>query len=168
MPYIKTETVKKIREQIKKEFPYYTFSISRKHYSCVEVAILSGPIEIKLDPEENGYRQVNEYYIEKHYEDQPEVKSLLLKIRDIMNQSNGVLVEDSDYGTVPDYYTHIHIGKWNQGYIQKNVEQMSMNNFIDSYKAAFEKNRQTIINKINFDGFCYVEVGKMDLIKLTY
>lgn len=117
MPYISTERVAEIRAQIKKEFPEYKFSITKDH-STVRVKILSGPIEFLVDENEmqRGYGQVNHYYIHEHYKNFPEALEVLKRIDDIMNVGNGVLVEDGDYGTVPNFYTDISIGDYEKRY----------------------------------------------------
>lgn len=113
MPYISTELVKKIREEIKKEFPELKCSIIREHYSSIYVKILS--TKNKAFQEFDGqYKQVNHFYIADHYKGNIDLVKILLKINDIMNQKNGVEVVDSDYGAIPDYYTNIHIGQWDK------------------------------------------------------
>ena len=115
MPYITTERVKEIRNEIKKAFPKFKFSITRQHHSSVSVAILSAPVElITTEGNNRRYEQVNEFHIKEHYEDTPKVRDILLKIYEIMDRGNGVFVEDSDYGTVPDFYTHLSIGRWDK------------------------------------------------------
>ena len=117
MPYISTELVKKIRGEIKKEFPGFKFSIRREHYSSLSVDLLScsDPAFLPL----NGAfgASVNHFYIREHYEDNPGVRDVLLKINDIMNQKNGVECLDSDYGTIPSYYININIGQWDRPFL---------------------------------------------------
>ena len=45
MPYITSEQVKEIRQAIKVKFPGFKFSIVKRHYSGVNVAVLKGPID---------------------------------------------------------------------------------------------------------------------------
>lgn len=113
MPYITTERVKEIRNQIKKEFPKFKFSIRRQHHSSVCVSIMSAPFDLIPDNEKK-YEQVNEFYIKDHYKETPETAKILSRIYEIANFGNGVFVEDSDYGTVPDFYVNISIGQWDK------------------------------------------------------
>lgn len=119
MPYIEKDLVRKIREEIKKEFPTFKFSVTRHNYSSVTVSLLSCG-----DPNFAGfngkYIQVNHYYINEHYKDNPVVAGVLSKINNIINQKNGVLCIDADYGTVPNYYVNINIGQWGRPFILTN------------------------------------------------
>jgi len=110
MPYISTERVKEIREQLKKAFPGWKFSVTRQHHIEVSVAIMSAPLDFGKE-----YQQVNQYYINEHY--QGEIRDSLLEINDIMEASNGTLVVDADYGSVPNYYTSLSIGQWDKPFI---------------------------------------------------
>ena len=57
------------------------------------------------------HESVNHYYINDHYEGQ--VKNVLNRINDIAHE--GVRYhETGDYGTQPDFYVSIHIGKWDR------------------------------------------------------
>lgn len=115
MPYIDKETAQKIRKEIKENFPNWKFSIRTLHNSCIDVSILESPLSYS-----ENYTQINEFYIKEHMKDAPEWINPLQKILDIMNQKNGTLVIDGDYGRVPLYYTHINIGKWDKSYKQIN------------------------------------------------
>jgi len=117
MPYITSQEVAQKRAEIKKRFPQYKFSIVRQHYSTLSVTILSGPMELLQDGE--TYQQVNHFYIESNYSDRPEVRDLLLEILSIMKRGIGPSYFDSDYGFIPDYYTHISIGQWDKPYVVK-------------------------------------------------
>lgn len=122
MPYITTEEVKEIRQKLKKEFPNFKFSIRKSESSSgVDVTILTAPIQMLINEDDiqRGYRQVNHFWINETYEEYPEVREILNKIKGIMNKKNGVLVEDSDYGTVPYYYTNIYIGDYNKPFVVK-------------------------------------------------
>lgn len=117
MPYMSKDRVKEIRQQIKKEFPEYKFSIRTRHHMAVEVSILSGPIEmIHDDPYNKRHEQVNHFYIKEHYEKYPEVRDVLLRLYKIMNEGNYTEVMDGDYGAVPSFYCHLSIGQWDRPY----------------------------------------------------
>lgn len=113
MPYITTEKVKEIRNELKKEFPQFKFSVRREHYSSVRVAIVSGPLDL------GSYTSVNHYYVKDHYKNQPEICNFLLKIVDIIGREQRELVYDGDYGSVPTYYYSISIGNWDREYVLK-------------------------------------------------
>lgn len=112
MPYISSEDVKEIRNDIKKTFPEYKFSITRNGCSTVSICILSGPIDFGTD-----YEQVNHYHISNHYEGK--VKSFLQLLADFVLKNNYVVVEDGDYGSIPKYYLDLSIGKWDKKYVIK-------------------------------------------------
>jgi hypothetical protein len=120
MPFISTADVKIKRNLIKKAFPKYKFSITCRDYSSINVIIKSGPLDLMEGTDRtSGYEQVNHFWIEKHYEDRPKTQKFLMDLYAIMNKNNGVEVEDGDYGTVPDFYTHISIGEWDCNYTIK-------------------------------------------------
>ncbi len=113
MPYISTDEVKVIRNEIKKEFPGFKFSIKKHHWCGVNVRILKGSLNFK--PGEH----VNEYYIEEHWKDKPAQKEMLLKLRDIITKKHIDCVhEDSDYGSIPNFYYGIFIGDYQKPYLQ--------------------------------------------------
>lgn len=113
MPYITTERVKEIRQELKKVFPNFKFSVTREHHSTVNVSVLSAPFNL-LPDEEVKYESVNQYYISEHYKEIPQKKEVLEKIFSIMDAGNKIMFEDGDYGSIPQFYTHLSIGKWNQ------------------------------------------------------
>ncbi len=111
MPYITTAEVKEKRNRIKKEFPEFRFSILCRHYLCIDISILSGPLDMKTE-----HAQINTFYIDEHYKQEPAIRKVLGRINNIADENNGVEVEDSDYGTVPNFYVHISIGQWDKPY----------------------------------------------------
>jgi hypothetical protein len=114
MPYISAEDVKAKRKEIRAAFPAYKFSVTRGNHSSINVSILSGPLA--LTERADGHEQVNHFYIDEHFEDHPEVAALLTAVRDIAMRGQSELVYDSDYGSVPTFYIHLAIGKWNLPY----------------------------------------------------
>ena len=111
MPYIEVSKVAEIRNQLKKALPAFKLSVTREHYSCVNVAIQSGPVEFP-----KPYEQINQYYIEEHWKDQPGARAVLLKIKDITMKDERTMFIDGDYGAIPNYYVHISVGKWDKPY----------------------------------------------------
>lgn len=122
MPYISKEEVKSKRVKIRKEFPDYKISVTCVNYSKISVKILSGPIDL-ISPEycwsNDGYETVNYFYIEDHYKNFPEKCKMLKRIYEIINENNGELVYDGDYGSVPNFYVDIQIGNWDKPYVVK-------------------------------------------------
>jgi len=112
MPHISSEDVKTRRNLIRKEFPRFKFSITRGHYSSINVDILEAPFNMLTNKDGRTYEQVNHYYIGEHYKDFPQVKEVLEKIYSIMSSGNHIIAEDGDYGSIPAFYTNISIGTW--------------------------------------------------------
>lgn len=103
MAYISTEQVKVIRENLKKEFPQFKFSVKREHYSKVCVSILSGNVDFGTT-----YKK---FKFEKD--------GVLGKINSIVNTGN---FDESD--SMTDYfhvgfYTDMSIGQYDKPYIIK-------------------------------------------------
>lgn len=115
MPYISPETVKTRRNLLKKALPEFKFSVKTVHYSTISVTILSGPFDLLPNSVEK-YDQVNKFYIDEHYAHLPETKDILNKVLDIANNGNYIEDVDSDYGSIPSFYTRISIGKWDKPY----------------------------------------------------
>jgi hypothetical protein len=114
MPYITTEKVKEYRNKLKREFPQFKFSVRREHYSSVRVNILSGPIDFG-----GTNRQVNHYYIEEHWKDNPTACEFLQKVKSIVGGDEREVSYDGDYGSIPNYWYSISIGSWDREYVIK-------------------------------------------------
>jgi hypothetical protein len=114
MPYITTQAVKEIRNQLKSTFPKFKFAVRRDHYSSVKVNVMAGPIDFGT-----GYEAVNQYWIANNYGDRPEVMNFLQQIKEIVSRNRRELTYDADYGSIPNYYYDIAIGKWDRPYTQK-------------------------------------------------
>ena len=119
MPYITKEQVKAKRKALKEALPEYKLSITTEHYSGIKVVIMRGPSMLHG----TTYEQLNPYIdyreerwdrdLEKHVS-YPEYADLMEIIMPILNEGKGASTEDSDYGMIPDYYTWVHIGKWDK------------------------------------------------------
>jgi len=114
MPYISKEEVAAKRKALKKALPEYKFQVRMKNHCKIMVRILQGPIQLTDDP--NGYEDVNHYYIDEHFEGQPEVHRVLSKTYNILTHDQGQEVYDMDYGSVPNFYIAITIGTWDKPY----------------------------------------------------
>ena len=139
MPYISSTETKEIKKALKAHFPRYRFSVTKEHHTGVAVSILSGPIdffeEVNLEAtrfgasiwdaeglkrdRERGYHQVNHFYIEDHWLGEAR-DTLALIYRTITDtKPRKIICEDGDYGSIPNYYISINIGKWNKPYERK-------------------------------------------------
>tara|TARA_R110000803_G_scaffold15396_7_gene42662 strand:+ start:3861 stop:4292 length:432 start_codon:yes stop_codon:yes gene_type:complete len=120
MPYITKDQVKAKRDALKKALPNYKLSITTEHYSGIKVAIMRGPSMLHG----STYEQLNPYidYREDRWKGDdrvsyPEIADLMDIIMPILNEGKGASTEDGDYGMIPDYYTWVHIGKWDKPYV---------------------------------------------------
>ena len=120
MPYITKDQVKAKRAALKAALPAYKLSVATEHYSGIRVAIMAGPTDFGTE-----YTQLNPYidYREERYnsstgeyDSNPNIQDILDIVMPILNEGKGEGFEDSDYGHVPDYYTWVHIGKWDKPY----------------------------------------------------
>ncbi len=114
MPYISTESVKEIRNELKSTFPKFKFSIRRDNYSSVNVTILAGPIDFGVT--HNG---VNHFWLANNWGHNPIALEFLTKLKSIVGRTQRELVYDGDYGSVPNYWYDISIGKWDKPYVVK-------------------------------------------------
>ncbi len=103
MAYITTEQVKEMRNELKNLFPKsFKISVTREHYSTVNVAIMSSPLAIDA----HGNRT-----LKKH-------KTIEKIIKFVINKNNFDHSDSmTDYFNV-GHYTHITAGKWDKPYVQ--------------------------------------------------
>jgi hypothetical protein len=113
MPYITTERVKEVRNQLKKEFPKFKFSVTRQHFSTIRIVVLKSKFAFDLDG--RSYMSVNPYYVRDHYKDAKQAK-FLQRIVDIAEQGNATVTIDGDYGAIPKFYVDILIGDFEKPY----------------------------------------------------
>lgn len=115
MPYITSEEVAAIRKGIKRALPDYTFSIRKHHHSSIDVAILSGPIV--------AVEHVNVFWYRERLgpdkENRPDALEVIDKIlAEVFKvKRRETEVEDSDYGTVPNFYYDVSFGRWDKPYV---------------------------------------------------
>jgi hypothetical protein len=115
MPYISSDRVKEIRNELKREFPNFKMSITCRHNHEVSVVIRSSPLQFNSDN-----FQVNPYWLEQHWaEENPQAYDVFSRMVKIMNSGNYTVVEDSDYGSIPKFYINLQVGDWNRPYVTK-------------------------------------------------
>jgi len=104
-----------IRTRLKKEFAGVKLSVTGQHYSTLVVSVMESDIDFKV----GDHAQLNEFYIEKHFEDNQRAQEFLLKIMEIIQTSHEQkeITYDYDYGSVPNYYINLNIGKWDKPYV---------------------------------------------------
>jgi hypothetical protein len=108
-----TQRVKEIRTKLKSLFPEVKFSVTKRHYNSMSISILSSPYDLTNEQHE----QVNQWRIDEWHEGK--AKEILTKVYEV--SSEGITYrETGDYGTQPDFYVSINIGKWDKPYIKTN------------------------------------------------
>jgi len=122
MPYITKDQVKAKRAALKKALPQYKLSVTTEHYSGIKVAVMAGPTDFnttysQLNPNIDYRAETWNRYTEE-YDSNPPIQDLLDIVMPILNEGKGDSYEDGDYGMIPDYYTWVHIGKWDKEYQQ--------------------------------------------------
>lgn len=123
MAYLSKDDMKLMRAGIKKQFPSkagWKLSITRSNSSSINVVFKEAPVN--LISKGRGYYQVNPYYIEEHFEDQPEalkafmdVKKAILDVRMQVDRNAGD--PGADYGDTNFFY-NISVGEWNKPFLK--------------------------------------------------
>jgi hypothetical protein len=135
MPYISKEQVKTKRAALKAALPQYKLSITTENYSGIKVVVQRGPVNFGTD-----YNQLNPYinYREERWnrdteqhESQPLIADLMDVIMPILNDGIGESHEDGDYGSIPDYYTWVHIGQWDKPYVCTQIAGVDFSESLD-------------------------------------
>lgn len=110
MAFIDTETVKKIRQALKAQFPEIKFSVCKEHHSTVNVSIMKSPYF------DNGVeKSINQYWIRQSTDNETQAE-VIMKIDEIIRKV-GDHFDESD--SMTDYfhcafYYNISIGKWDK------------------------------------------------------
>lgn len=110
MPFISTEEVKEIRQALKKALPGFKLSVRKEDYSSLCVAFLAGPVDLG-----EKYVQVSPYHLNNFSSEARKALETALEAIDSIKPKY-TEHEDGDYGSIPNYYRHIEIGKWNKPY----------------------------------------------------
>ncbi len=121
MAYITAKDVQAIRQELKAAFPKWRFSVRKGSGSLsVDVSILQGTASF----EGKDYAQVNQYWIDSHWQDEDD-RAVLNKINEIMHNAPGRADASRAYfdhsDAMTDYfhtafYTHLSIGAWDKKY----------------------------------------------------
>lgn len=122
MPHIRAEEVAEKRKQVKAAFPNWKFSITRRHFTGIDVTILEADIDLKLN-NDRGNESVNYFYIADHYKEKPEAAKALQRIYEIINEGNRTVTHDGDYGAIPQFYVSIRVGEYDKPF--KLIEKKS-------------------------------------------
>lgn len=121
MAYMSQEKKAQLAPGIKAVLKKYNMkaSISVRHHTGLVVSIKSGPL---FKDQNNAYKEVNEFYINEHYEGKE--KDFLLELKAAMSVGNYDNSDPmTDYFSV-GWYIYIHIGRWDKPYICTEVEQV--------------------------------------------
>lgn len=121
MPYLDKTYTKEVRQELKKQFPKFKFSVRTVDHHKLDVTILSGPMDLMSDVDsEFGYERINHFWVDKHYQDIPQKRDFLMDVLSIMGREyNSCEFVDGDYGDVPSFYLSLSIGQWDRPYVQK-------------------------------------------------
>ena len=119
MPYLSTEDVKAKRKELRAAFPGFKLSVTKNNgHSGIVVTFLEGPIPMLSGS--RGYEQVNHLWIDSHYEDKL-VAEVLKKAAEIASRGKRIVNHDSDYGSIPNFYTELAIGRWDKPYVVRDA-----------------------------------------------
>ena len=136
MAFISAQDVKHIRNELKKEFPQYKFSVTRDHWLGVNINFMKGPRFAEFETMDrytgvwsmenlDGHHQINHssmYTLTNFYGE--ENAKILGKVSEIAYTAPGLAGGkkyynnndiQSDYFDVA-YYVSISVGKWNKEY----------------------------------------------------
>ena len=111
MPYISAEDVKKIRNRLKEVYPECKFSVIKDRDISVRVHLLESPFNF----EGYGTMWANDYD-----ENSPEcwfVHQLIGIINNVHPRKEESY--DGDYGSIPNYYLTLMIGKYKEPHIKR-------------------------------------------------
>lgn len=117
MAYVSKEMTKKIREELKNEFPSIKFSVRKLHNItlCVDIMSSTGEIDFTKDVKERGFKEINHYHIEGRYENE----EILQKIVNACHKE--YYCNDDSQRDYYDsaYFFQLRIGKYNKPYEYK-------------------------------------------------
>ena len=106
----------KIKQALKKHNMKGTLSVD--NYSTLRLTLQSGPIDFNyIGQDGRTIRNINEYWYQDHFKDNPEALAFLSEVIPAMNNGNH---DNSDIMT--DYfdvcwYVSVNLGRWDKPYI---------------------------------------------------
>lgn len=111
MPFISSDEVAQMRKAIRRALPKYEVSVTKRHHSGVDVALMRGPIPV--------VKNVNVYWYKDHLKERPDavqvIDTILAEIRKV--RAPKIVSEDGDYGSIPNFYYDVSFGKWDKPYV---------------------------------------------------
>ena len=114
MAFIDTETVKKIRQALKAQFPEIKFSVRKEHHSSVNVVIVKSPYF-----EDGIEKGINHYWIRESTDNETQaevikkIDEIIRKVGDHFDESDSM----TDYFHCAFYY-NISVGKWDKPHVK--------------------------------------------------
>ena len=119
MAYMNQERKKRLAPTIKKILKKHNMkgTLSVNNYSTLNLTLQSGPIDFKYTGQDGRtIRNINEYWYEDHFKNNPEALAFLSEVIPAMNNGNH---DNSDMMT--DYfdvgwYIGVRLGKWDKPY----------------------------------------------------
>ena len=107
------DLTKIIREYCRGHYPDCKFSVTRKHYNSITVALMEAPFEA-IDPEKAGEYEIKHQHIQSYKQATPGAREIL---RDIERFGESYNYDHSD--VMHDYFDRgfnlwVEIGKWNK------------------------------------------------------
>lgn len=125
MAYVTKEEVANLRKNLRKEFPKFRISVTRKGVSEVRVALTSGPALLYRDGKPVEYEQVNHFHIHNRYGEENFDKNTLNVLRRLVDTTKKVLKWYDNSDSSVDYFDSkcflsFNIGAWDKPYEAKN------------------------------------------------
>jgi len=116
------DIAKNIREYVKEAYPTCKFSVTMQRGNAMTVALMEAPQSVFVPEYKEGYKQLNQFVIEKSKVLNEYGISLMSDVNAQIQAYNyddsDVMRDDSDR----NFYHQIHVGKWDRDF--KVVEQI--------------------------------------------
>jgi len=122
MAYITAKEVAAIRGQLKDVFPELKFSVRKNHSSSVDVTIKSGSVDFSDITDENGYAQINQYWLNRTGRHEKMFEQMIQIIKTAPGSVEGGREWFDESDSMTDYfhtafYFSINVGGWSQAYV---------------------------------------------------
>tara|TARA_E500000331_G_scaffold206841_1_gene198369 strand:- start:142 stop:567 length:426 start_codon:yes stop_codon:yes gene_type:complete len=123
MAYMNQEKKKRIAPQIKEILKRHNMkgSLSVDNYSTLRLTLREGPIDFKYTGQDGRtIRNINEYWYEDHFKDNPTALAFLSEVIPAMNNGNhdnsDIMTDYFDVG----WYISVNLGRWDKPYAVNN------------------------------------------------